>query len=394
VDRSVFSQHFSDAARVALDFAKQYLEEPLPDEMRFRVHLNSSHDANAGAEFKLFPEDSSDDRALATKHLNEAGVVELLWRDGFVPQWVDLIVVGETGDTTILDVIACGRYADDERRLYYVETGLAPFSPKGPVLPVNHVDGRRFSIYERSSCWSLEDLERSRRNAAKVWSLKLHGPAFDDWRLACLPAFPRLEILEFFGVTLMGPGLEGLAGLPRLRHLRARLGDASRLDFSSLPVMPTLESLTVHFLPPSVENVARLTAALPRLKELALGSSRRPHSDGEVVIPSVERLTVDFPDLPTWISMPQSLRWLAVHAPNATDADLRRALSGCPEELDSLGLRGTPVSDALFADLERFQHLKYLDAVDTRITKEALRRFAERRPGFKCWPKLAGTVSN
>jgi hypothetical protein len=86
--------------------------------------------------------------------------------------------------------------------------------------------------------------------------------------------------------------------------------------------------------------------------------------------------------------MPASLRWLSVHAPKATDEDLRRLLALCPNELDSVGLRRTPVSDGVLADLERFPGLNYLDAVDTRISKTALERFAERRPNFKCWRAL------
>jgi hypothetical protein len=221
VDRSVFAQHFREAAEAARDFAKRFIEERLSDEMRFHVHLNSSYDRNAGAEFKVFPGDSADDRALATKGLDEDGVVGLLWRDGFVPQWIDLAVVGETGATTILDVVACGRFTDDAERLYYANTGVAPFGVKGPDLPAKYIEGNRFSIYERSSCWSFADLERARQHDRKVWSLKLHGPIFDDRALATPLAFPRLEILELHGVSVRGPGLRSLERLPKLRHLRA-----------------------------------------------------------------------------------------------------------------------------------------------------------------------------
>lgn len=59
---------------------------PLPDRMIFRVHLNSSCDVHAGPDVKLFPEDSSDDRAVATKHLDEEDAAEQLvgWEPGIV----------------------------------------------------------------------------------------------------------------------------------------------------------------------------------------------------------------------------------------------------------------------------------------------------------------------
>jgi len=387
VERPVFARHFSEAAKVARDFARRFLEEQLPDKMIFRVHLNSSYDANAGSDVKVFPEDSSGDRALATKQLEEEGVVELLWRDGFVPQWVDLMVVGLTEKETIVDVVSCGRFAEDEERLYYAQTGIAPFSPKGPFLPVNHADGQRFSVYERSSCWSLDDLERVRQNASKVWSLELHGPAFDELPLG-MGSFPRLEILELFGARIDGVGFRSLERVPQLRHLRAIFASAPKLDFSTLPVQPRIETLALRNLPPVLEGVARLAEALPRLNELTLGANGSVQTDRGIRLPTVERLTLELAEVPDWLSVPETLRRLELRVPKAMDDTLRGLLLACPERLSSLGLRGTPATDALFADLERFQGLSYLDAADTHMTKEALRRFAERRPGFKCWPKL------
>ncbi len=387
VDRSVFEQHFIAAAELARDFAREFVEESLPDAMRFRVHLNSSYDANATAEFKLFPQDSSDEHTLATKQLDVEAVIDLLWRDGFVPQWVDVMVASETGDVTVLDVTACGRFIADEQRLYYTWTDIPPFGPKGPVLPAKHVDGKRFSIHERSSCWSPDDLERARLNAASVWSLALHGPAFNDETLDAALRFPKLEILELHGVTSTGRGLRGLAGLPRLRHLRAGLRGSGTVDLSNLAGVEALETLALRSLPSALLGVGRLARAAPRLRELTIGSQELTHSDTELVVPTVERLTIAFPTVPLWVGMPQSLRWLSVHAPEAADADVRRILSACPEDLDSVGLRGTPVSDALFADLGRFARLRYVDAVNTSITPQALHRFGDGRPGFDCWPR-------
>ncbi len=79
VDRSVFAQHFLAAAKSALEFSRQFLEEPLPDEMIFRVHLNSSHDVHARPDVRLFPEDSLEERARTTKQLDS----ERVWSNCF-----------------------------------------------------------------------------------------------------------------------------------------------------------------------------------------------------------------------------------------------------------------------------------------------------------------------
>jgi hypothetical protein len=87
MDREVFEHRFIEATRQAREFAQGFIEESLPDAMRFHVHLNRSHDANAGAAFQLFPEDSRAEVALRTKYLSASDVVELLRRNGAVPQW-------------------------------------------------------------------------------------------------------------------------------------------------------------------------------------------------------------------------------------------------------------------------------------------------------------------
>jgi hypothetical protein len=92
--------------------------------------------------------------------------------------------------------------------------------------------------------------------------------------------------------------------------------------------------------------------------------------------------------VPSWVQMPPSLRWLSLHAPEATDDEVRRTLASCPKELESLGLRGTPVSDEALVELERLSAVNYIDAVDTRMSIAALTRVADGRPGFKCWPRL------
>ena len=388
MDRSVFTRHFMEAAAQTRDFARKFIEEPLPDAMRFRVHLNMSHDANAAAVFRLFPEDSSATRELETKNLAAEDVVDLLFRDGYVPQWVDLSVGGETGRETVIDVVACRRFIDDEQRLYYAHTGIAPFSPKGPSLPVGHVEGARFSIHDRSSCWTLDDLERAQRKADKVWSLELRGPIFDDQTMAVALGFPRLEILELVGVRLQGPGLTALRDLPRLRHLRVRFGDIPEFALADLPVLAKLDTLVLSCLPPRLSSPARLVDALPSLKELTLGSTRRVRVDGELALRRLDDLTLELPAIPAWVIMPAALRSLTLCASEATDDDVRKALASTPITLESLVLRGTPASDAVFHELERLRAVNYLDAVDTRITLDALRHLSLERPGLKCWPRL------
>lgn len=389
MERELFTRRLLEAAVSARDFARTFIEEPLPDAMRFRVQLNSSHDANASPDFKLYPEDSSPERARAHHDLSANEVVDLLWRDGLVPQWIDVQVVDERGDFTLLEILACGRFIADESRLYYTWTEIAPFGPKGPTLPVDYVEGQRFSIHDRASCSSPADLERLRAHASKVSFLTLDGPAFDDAVLATGLDFVKVSVLEIAGAPLRGDGLAGLRGLPRLRHLRATLVDVESFDLQGLSVMEALESLSIQSLPSELRGARRLADALPGLQELALGSTSRTRADAPIALPGVKRLTLAFPNLPGWVHPSSSLRDLSIHAQQAddADADVTRFLAGCPAALETLSLSRTPVTDAILAHLERFERLQYLGVAETNVSPAALERFAAARPKLRYAPR-------
>lgn len=389
MERALFSARLRTAAERARDFARNFIEEQLPDAIVFRVHFNQSYDGNATAEFKLFPADSSMELALKTKEISLEGAIDVLWRGGLVPQWVDVQVAGESGATTIVDLRACGRFIADESRLYYVWTDVAPFGVKGPWLPPNYVEGERFSIYDQPSCWTVADLRRVQRNATKVRFLRLHGPGFDDRVVAEGLSFPNLTGLDLVGASLRGHGLRGLAGLPKLRHLSldcGRVDDAFSLE--SVPVMPALERMSLRLLPLELRGAGHFGQAVPSLRDLTLVSTVCTTCRDVLSIPRLEQLTLEFPSMPPWVALPGSLRGLSLHLPKITDGEIERVLSECPPTLGSLGLRGTPVSNSILELLERFPRLKYLDAADTKITKPVLRRFASARPGFRCWPRL------
>jgi hypothetical protein len=387
VERATFEQRLLHAAARARDFACKFIAEPLPDALLFRVHLNSSYDLNAGADFRLYPEDSTDSRVLATKGLTAGQAVDELWRDGWVPQWINISVVGETGAATVIELVACGRFTADETDLYYLHTDVAPFGIKGPVLPFDFVEGQRFSIYTRSSCYTLAELARARRNAAKVWSLQLEGPAFDDGVLATQLAFSNLRILELHRAPLGGRGLVGLAGLPSLAHLRMELGASDRLDLGVLPRLEALESFSLKRMPGELAGVGRLATALPNLRELWLASDRNPRVDAELSMPALECIGLELPDVPRWIVMPRALRRLFLRATTATDDDVCRVLAACPDQLEHVDLSGSPVSDRVLAALDRFAGLRVLSAHDTRIAHEVLWRFAAQRSNLECRPR-------
>ncbi|MFY0532196.1 hypothetical protein [Nannocystis pusilla] len=234
VERAGFERRFAQAAAQARDFAREFVAERLPDAMIFRVQLNGSYDLHAGPELRLFPQDSQGAGDRAWTGITGEQVVELLWRDGYVPQWVDVAVVGETGEATVIEVLACGRFIDDEAELYYDWTEVAPFGVKGPVLPIDYVQGRRFSLYVRSSCDSLAELDRARQNAAKVWSLRLRGPAFTDAVLGAGLEFPGCRSSSWRACPWRARGWQAWRGSP-YHPPPGAARPRERLDLTALP---------------------------------------------------------------------------------------------------------------------------------------------------------------
>lgn len=388
MDRILFARRLREASVYARDFAREFIREALPDRLRFRVRLNSSYDGNprVGDE-AVYPEDSAFQTAMMLHDVSEDDVVATLWRDGHVPEWVNLSVIGETGTATLMDVVCCGRFTADDNLLYHTHEGRPPFHVLGPTLPINYADGDRFSIYNRAECWTPADYERAVKHSKDVWSLELVGPAFAHASLASIHPFPGLEILELKQTPIEGAGLSGLARLPRLRVLRVHFAPVSRIDFSEVPSLPALRMLDLAGLPPRVFGVSRL-GATAGLEWLTLSAVHRVHLDAELPeLSMLQRFSLTVPELPG-SAFPRAplLRYLSLHLEKTSDSELLRAVSRYPQ-LESLSLRGTPVTDAFLDRLDRWPDLTYLNVVNTRVTQAALQRLPAARPKLQFYPR-------
>lgn len=388
MDRALFRTRFDRAATLARDFARTFIEEPLPDEASFHLELNSSYDAGSSAELHVFPGDSIRGAHLLRMDLEQA--VDELWRDGMVPQWIDVSVVGETEETTLIHVTCCGRFTADDALLYHQQSQIPPFHVTGPILPVGHEHGRRFSIYDRAHCWTADDLARAARHADKIWSLELHGPAFDDATLAAFgDGLRRVEILALSGTAVDGSSLGWLSYAPRLRVLRIATPDQVSFDFARLPALRELTLLSIAARQIEVRGTDDAAAACPSLTDLTLSFERSSTSVGQVALPMLSTLSVTGPGYPEWAS---ALRPSTVHlhCPDLSTERVSAIVDRMRRTLDSVGLRGTPVDDSIFRQLARIEKLKYVDLVDTNVSHAALADFVSGRPRIKHWPRTSG----
>jgi hypothetical protein len=135
MDCGTFQERLCEAACRAVEFARRFVREELPDGVAFLVYPNQSYDDNplVGDE-AVFPEDSLPDEGChGPWSVKQAA--DFLCRGGRVPEWINIAVSGEDGLHTEVSLHCCGRFTARDDLLYHREGGLPPFSVKSPYLP-------------------------------------------------------------------------------------------------------------------------------------------------------------------------------------------------------------------------------------------------------------------
>jgi hypothetical protein len=386
MDREVFFKRFQAAVLAARDFARTTIEEPLADEVRCRLYLNSSYDGNPLHEDEtVFPEDSLPERGFDLVSIPVEEAAAVLWRGGKVPEWINVAVVTRTRQTTVVQVDSCGRFTATEDLLYHAWEGRPPFHVLGPALPLNYVQGEPFSIYYRSSCCTAEEFQAVGEHRARPWSLELAGPAFDDNALAAVGPFPALEILELMESPLHGSGLSGCSQMPRLRIIRITRHPRGKVSLNDLPHLPTLEELTMSGLnePP---DLAVLASATPALTELSLAFTS---TERAVAVPRIEALTtvkLSAEHLRHGIRFPEenNVREITIHGEHS-DGEILGILQQLPS-LTSVDLSGTGVTDETIRFLSHNNHLSYVSLDDTKVTDAGLDSLRAKYPQTRIRP--------
>lgn len=144
-----FARNLNEAACLARDFTSGFILEELPEEMVYLVCLGSSYDGNTLDEEEVtFPEDYEERQRQCS---TQSEVVQLLWRDGKVPEWINVQVYRQDKTYTHIQLLCCGRFSSDKAHIYHAREGRAPFHVVGPALPIDYEQGVKFSLYWREN---------------------------------------------------------------------------------------------------------------------------------------------------------------------------------------------------------------------------------------------------
>jgi len=133
--REEFSQNLWKATLRSHEKALEFVENELKPPFAYLVRLNQSYDGNPLASGEVIPKEM---RAIGEKHigpLSVEDVMALLWRNGFVPEWIDIIPWEATADGLAFQLTCCGRFAESEPLLYHANEGYPPFHAPGVWVP-------------------------------------------------------------------------------------------------------------------------------------------------------------------------------------------------------------------------------------------------------------------
>ena len=148
MNRDEFTRLFNEATTACFEFARRYVSDHLPNATLYEVFPNSSCDLNLlHKDEQVFPEDKLPTDEFHVMTMQQ--VLDFLWRDGMVPEWVDLSVVSVTERHTIVELLCCGRFTANKDRLYYNHAKLGPFGVKSPALPpdFDSKNPQRFALF-------------------------------------------------------------------------------------------------------------------------------------------------------------------------------------------------------------------------------------------------------
>ncbi len=139
---SEFQTLLTHSSNFALDFAKNYVTNNLPNDFKYSVHLNFSTDDISLKQFDIYPSDNNK----IVDFITADKVISLLNRKGKVPVWVDISVAYVHKNFTVFQLLCAGRYSSDENEFYYLKGGTGPFGIKSPTFPIDYIEGVKFNL--------------------------------------------------------------------------------------------------------------------------------------------------------------------------------------------------------------------------------------------------------
>ncbi|MCC9072899.1 hypothetical protein LNQ49_15060 [Flavobacterium sp. F-65] len=117
-----------------INFTQEMVTNKLPYEHKFIIKTNCSYDGNElTADEEVYPHDKIDETS-SINPATESTVIDYLWRNSKVPQWINVQVSSCDSNFSYITLECCGRFSA------FLNHKDGPFRALGPSIPYRYYD--------------------------------------------------------------------------------------------------------------------------------------------------------------------------------------------------------------------------------------------------------------
>ncbi len=133
MDKKEFYNNLIKATNTVYTFTKEMVINKLPEHFKFIVKINSNFREGLEDCEVTFPKVKKLNQT--SKPIESEEVVDLLWMDYAIPEWINIQVENADKNFTYFSLECCGRFSKLEDFLYHKSEGYPPFHALSPPLP-------------------------------------------------------------------------------------------------------------------------------------------------------------------------------------------------------------------------------------------------------------------
>ena len=163
MNKNEFSELLHQCSKLSYDFALKYVINELPEKFMYQLNINAPYEELIEDE-ECFPELTTKGQEY-TDPMTHNSVVDELWRNGKVPEWIDISVFRTDKEYTYFTLTCCNRFTAKNELYYYIRNDNGPFGIKSPVFPPE---------------WEFEDKNKNKKFDLETRQRLFHKETFLD----------------------------------------------------------------------------------------------------------------------------------------------------------------------------------------------------------------------
>ena len=135
MNKETFRQHLELGTTCVRANTMRFCFNVIPEKSLYMIYLHQSFDGNPRHnDERLFPDHDTPQIDNNVKYTAD-DVVGRLWRDGYIPEWIDITPLEVDSAACTYELRCCGRFTANDDILYHRQEGYPPFHCFGPILP-------------------------------------------------------------------------------------------------------------------------------------------------------------------------------------------------------------------------------------------------------------------